>query len=102
MDIVFRASVMFEIVYALLRLLDKRELAEVAPFELDLLVAVGDLIQQRVTHNEFSTIRAILANSTFAFWALVLNDLAFRPRRAETLIGGKPSMLTREGTVMPG
>jgi uncharacterized membrane protein YcaP (DUF421 family) len=102
MDIVFRASVMFAIVYALLRLLGKRELAEMTPFEMVLLVVVGDLIQQGVTHNDFSITGATLAISTFAFWALVLNGLAFRSRKAEALIDGEPSVLVRDGTVMPG
>lgn len=102
MDIVFRASAMFAIVYALLRLLGKRELAEMTPFEMVLLVVVGDLIQQGVTHNDFSITGATLAISTFAFWTLVLNWLAFRSRRAEALIDGEPSVLVRDGEAMPG
>ncbi len=35
MDIILRATVMFFIMYALLRLLGKRELSQVTPFELE-------------------------------------------------------------------
>ena len=73
MDIVLRASVMFFLLYALLRLMGKRELGQMTPFELVLLVVMGDLIQQGVTHNDFSLTGALIAIVTFAFWALTLS-----------------------------
>jgi uncharacterized membrane protein YcaP (DUF421 family) len=76
MDIVLRATMMFAIVFLLLRVMGKRELGQMAPFEFVLLVVVGDLIQQGITHNDFSLTGATLAVCTFAFWALVLNAMA--------------------------
>jgi uncharacterized membrane protein YcaP (DUF421 family) len=100
MDIVVRATVMFAILYLLLRLLGKRELAEMTPFELVLLVVLGDLIQQGVTHNDFSLTGATLAIGTFAFWGLALNWLSFRSRRLEKLIDGEPTILIRDGELI--
>jgi uncharacterized membrane protein YcaP (DUF421 family) len=100
MDIVVRATVMFAILYGLLRLLGKRELAEMTPFELVLLVVLGDLIQQGVTHNDFSLTGAALAIGTFAFWALALNWLTFRSRRLEKLLDGEPTILVRDGALL--
>lgn len=37
------------------------------PFELVLLIVMGDLIQQGVTHNDFSLTGGLLAICTFAF-----------------------------------
>ena len=73
MDIVLRASVMFFALYLLVRVMGKRELAQMTPFELIVLVVLGDLIQQGVTHNDFSVTGAILAISTMGFWALALS-----------------------------
>jgi uncharacterized membrane protein YcaP (DUF421 family) len=73
MDIVLRATAMFVIVFLLLRLLGKRELGQLAPFELVTLVVIGDLIQQGVTHNDFSITGATLAIGTFAFWTVVMD-----------------------------
>ena len=100
MDIVVRATVMFAILYGLLRLLGKRELAEMTPFELVLLVVLGDLIQQGVTHNDFSLTGAALAIGTFAFWALALNWLTFRSHRLEKLLDGEPTILVRDGALL--
>lgn len=100
MDIVVRATIMFAILYGLLRLLGKRELAEMTPFELVLLVVLGDLIQQGVTHNDFSLTGATLAIGTFAFWSLALNWMTFRSRRLEKLIDGEPTILIRDGELI--
>jgi uncharacterized membrane protein YcaP (DUF421 family) len=102
MDIVLRASVMFAVLLLLLRLLGKRELAEMAPFEVIVLVVIGDLIQQGVTHNDFSITGATLAIGTFAFWSLVFNWITFRFPRAERILDGEPSVLVRHGELIEG
>jgi uncharacterized membrane protein YcaP (DUF421 family) len=100
MDIVLRASFMFFMVFGLLRLLGKRELAEMTPFELLLLVVMGDLLQQGVTHNDFSLTGASLAIITFAFWSLVLGFVATRSRSAERVLDGSPAVLVRHGEIL--
>lgn len=102
MDIVLRATVMFFVVFGLLRLLGKRELAEMTPFELVLLVVIGDLLQQGVTHNDFSLTGSTLAIVTFAFWSLVLGLIAMRSRRAEAVLDGSPAVLVRHGELLEG
>lgn len=100
MDIVIRASVMFAILFGLLRLMGKRELGQMTPFELVMLVVLGDLIQQGVTHNDFSLTGATLAIATFAFWASVLGWVSYRWPRAERAIEGEPRVLIRNGALI--
>jgi uncharacterized membrane protein YcaP (DUF421 family) len=102
MDIVLRSSAMFAILYVLLRLMGKRELGEMTPFELVLVVVMGDLIQQGVTHNDYSLTGASLAAGTFAFWALVLSWVTYLFPRAEKLLEGEPCVLIRDGEWMQG
>ena len=52
MDIALRATVIFIALYLLVRLMGKRELGQMTPFELIVLVVIGDLIQQGVTQND--------------------------------------------------
>ena len=102
MDIVLRTTLMFAALYGLIRLLGKRELSQMTPFELVLLVVMGDLIQQGVTHNDFSMTGAILAIVTFAFWALTLNLISYRFPAAERWLEGKPSVLVQNGALVEG
>ena len=101
MDIVLRATVMFAIVFLLLRVMGKRELGQMAPLDFVLLVVIGDLIQQGITHNDFSLTGATLAVCTFAFWALVLNAVTYWSPRAERLLEGEPEVVVRHGELLP-
>jgi uncharacterized membrane protein YcaP (DUF421 family) len=97
MEIVIRASVMFLVVYGLLRLMGKRELGQMAPFELVTLIVMGDLIQQGVTHQDFSLTGATLAILTFAAWALIFNLFAHHLAPVRRLLEGEPVVLVRHG-----
>ena len=100
MDIVLRASVTFAALYLLLRLLGKREIGQLTPFELVVIVVMGDLVQQGVTHNDFSLTGSILAIATFAFWALVMSWATYLSPRLETLLDGRPQVIIRDGQLI--
>jgi len=100
MDIVLRATVMFAILFGLLRLMGKRELGQMTPFELVMLVVVGDLIQQGITHNDFSLTGATLAIATFAFWTVVLGWVVYLSPRAQRVVEGEPRVLVRNGALV--
>ena len=100
MDIVLRASAVFVILYLLLRLLGKRELGQLTPFELLVMIVMGDLIQQGVTHNDFSLTGALLAVGTFGFLALTLSWVTYLFPAMERLLDGKPRVVVRDGTII--
>ena len=100
MDIALRATVMFFILFLLIRLLGKRELGQMTPFEFVVLVVLGDLIQQGVTHNDFSLTGATLAIGTFAFWALLLSWTTYLFPRAKDLLEGTPRVVVRNGEIV--
>ena len=75
MDIVIRAAVAFLFVYLVTRVIGRRELSSMQPFDLILLVMIGDLVQQGVTPNDFSVTGALLVGSTIA---LVTVGISYR------------------------
>src|SRR3546814_14777460 len=91
---------MFFILFLLIRLLGKRELGQMTPFELVVLVVLGDLIQQGVTHNDFRLTGATLAICTFAFWALILSWTPYLFPRAKDLLDGAPRVVVRDGDIV--
>ena len=100
MDIVLRASVVFFVLYLVVRVMGKRELAQMTAFELIVLVVFGDIVQQGVMHNDFSLTGAILAIATLAFWALVLSWLTYASRKAEVLLDGEPRVIVKDGKII--
>lgn len=61
---------------------------------------MGDLIQQGVTHNDFSLTGATLAVATFSFWALLLSWATFLSPRLEMLLDGAPQVIIRDGRLL--
>lgn len=100
MDIFLRATVIFVVLYLLVRLMGKRELGQMTPFELIVLIVIGDLIQQGVTQNDFSLTGALIAVSTIAFWALVMSWLSFISPWAERMLEGGPRVIVRDGELL--
>ena len=100
MDIALRAAVIFVALYLLVRLMGKRELGQMTPFELIVLIVIGDLIQQGVTQNDFSLTGAIIAISTIAFLAMVMSWASYLWPWAERLLEGEPRVIVRDGELL--
>jgi uncharacterized membrane protein YcaP (DUF421 family) len=100
MDIVIRAAVIFLFVYLLTRLLGRRELNSLEPFDLILLVVLGDLVQQGVTQNDESLTGALLAISTIGLLTVALSYLSFRFKRMRPILNGEPIVLVEDGEVI--
>ena len=100
MEIIVRATVIFAVLLVLTRGMKRRTLADMAPFELLLLVTLGDIIQQGITQEDYSVTGAVLAVSTFAFWITVLTYVTWRWRRAARIIDGVPLVIVHDGRLI--
>jgi uncharacterized membrane protein YcaP (DUF421 family) len=97
MQIIVRALVLFLFVWFVTRAMGRKELAELSSFELILLIAVGDLIQQGVTGDDRSVVGAMLAVTTFALLTVCLSFLQFRSRRMRPRIESPPVVVVLHG-----
>src|ERR1700742_4359584 len=100
MDIVIRAALIFAFVFLLTRMLGRRELNSLEPFDLILLVVTGDLVQQGVTQNDQSVTGALLAISTIGVLTVALSYASFRFRRLRPILNGEPIVLVEDGEVI--
>jgi uncharacterized membrane protein YcaP (DUF421 family) len=97
MQIVARASVVFWMVFLLTRGLKRRTLADMAPFEMILLVVLGDIVQQGVVQQDYSVTGAMLAMASFGLWLTLLAFLTWRSSRARAILEGVPIVLVSDG-----
>src|SRR5687768_11517043 len=100
MVIVTRATVLFLFVFLVTRLIGRRELRSLEPFDLILLVVVGDLMQQGITQSDMSFTGAVLATGTFAVLVLAVSYLGFRFRRLQPLLDPQPLIVVQNGEVI--
>jgi uncharacterized membrane protein YcaP (DUF421 family) len=97
MDIVFRAIMIFAFLLFMTRIVGRRELSSLEPFDLILLIVIGDLVQQGVTQSDHSVTGAIMAAGTFGVLTVVVSYVSFRFPRLRPVIEGEPMILLQEG-----
>ena len=100
MDIVLRATAAFVFVFVLLRVIGRRELSTLEPFDLILLVVIGDLLQQGVTQSDMSLTGTALAVGTFAVLVVFTSWLSFRFRAARKVLEAEPIVVIEHGRVV--
>ena len=66
MDLTIRAVVLFFFVFLITRIIGRRELSSLEPFDLILLIVMGDAIQQGLTQDDYSVTGALIVIGTFA------------------------------------
>ena len=100
MDIVLRAVVIYVVVFAFTRALGRRELSTLQPFDLILLIVIGDLIQSGVTQNDLSVTGVLLILRTIGCLQVLTSYIAFRFRRVRPILQGEPIVLVENGKLI--
>ena len=100
MDIVVRAFFAFLFVLIVTRVMGRRELSSLEPFDLILLIVLGDLIQQGVTQSDYSFTGLLLAGGTFTLLTVAVSYLVFRVKRLRPVFEAEPLVLVEDGKVI--
>jgi uncharacterized membrane protein YcaP (DUF421 family) len=101
MDLAIRAVVGFAFVFFLTRVVGKRELSTMEPFDVIMLVMLGDLVQQGITQNDFSVTGLFIVAGTVALLTVFTSYLSFRFKHLRPLLDGEPVIIVRDGEVLP-
>jgi uncharacterized membrane protein YcaP (DUF421 family) len=97
MDLVIRAAVVFFFVFLLTRITGRRELSQLEPFDVILLVVVGDLVQQGVTQSDYSVTGALTVISTIGVLSVFVSWISFRFKSVRRVTEGEPVVLVHDG-----
>src|SRR3979411_2493737 len=93
MDLVFRATVVFFFISLITRIAGRRQLSEFEPFDVILLVVLGDLVQQGITQSDESVTGTLIVISTITLLSVMVGWLSFRSHRVR--------LRTEAGTGLP-
>jgi uncharacterized membrane protein YcaP (DUF421 family) len=100
MDIIVRALVIYVVVFVFTRAIGRRELSTLQPFDLILLVVIGDLVQSGVTQSDMSLTGVIGILATIGLLQVITSYLAYRFRRIRPILQGEPIVLIDNGDVI--
>jgi len=100
MDLALRAIVVFGLLLVVTRAVGRRELSTMEPFDLILLVVIGDLIQQGVTQSDYSLTGTFIVVSVIAVLTVFTSWVSFRVPRLRGVLEGEPIVLVEHGRVI--
>jgi uncharacterized membrane protein YcaP (DUF421 family) len=100
MDLVLRTVVVFAFLLVLTRVIGRRELSSLEPFDLILLIVVGDAVQQGLNQDDYSLTGALLVVSTFAVLQVGVSWLNYRFPRVRPVLEGEPIIVVQDGKVI--
>ena len=97
MDLVIRAAVVFFFIFFVTRVVGRRQLSDLEPFDLILLVVLGDLVQQGITQSDESVTGTLTVISTIALLSVAVSWVSFRIKRVRLITEGEPIVLVQDG-----
>lgn len=100
MDIALRSFVAFLFVWAITRVVGRRELSTLEPFDVIMLVVIGDLVQQGVTQSDNSVTGIVVVLSVVTLMTALFAYLNFRFPRLRPWMEGRPVVLVDDGAVI--
>ena len=95
----FRTVILFFVTAIVLRLMGKRQLAELQPYEVVITLMISDLATLPMGDVEIPLLGGVVAILTLLFLHSLLSLLSFTSVRMRALICGRPSVLVRNGRI---
>ena len=97
MDLAIRAIVLYAFVFFLTRVVGRRELSSLQPFDLILLIVLGDSIQQGLTQDDYSVTGAMIVVGTIASLQVATSYVSFRIPFLRPVLDGLPIVVVEDG-----
>jgi uncharacterized membrane protein YcaP (DUF421 family) len=94
---VLRPAIVYIALIVLLRIFGKRELAQLNPFDLVVLLSLSNTVQNAIIGNDNSLTGGILGAVTLLGLNYLVVRYLFRHRRLDQLFEGKPTTLVEHG-----
>ena len=99
-NIALRTAVIYVVVLAGVRLSGKREVGQMTPFDLVLLLLLSNAVQNAMTGPDTSLVGGVVAATVLLVLNYFIADLSGANRRFRKFIQGEPTMLIHDGEVI--
>jgi uncharacterized membrane protein YcaP (DUF421 family) len=100
LQIVLRTGVIYLLVLIGVRLSGKREVGQMTPFDLTLLLLLSNSVQNAMTGPDTSLLGGVIAAATLLILNYLVADVSGGSRRIRRLIEGQPTLLIHDGKIV--
>ncbi len=98
-EFVLRGAIIYVFLLALLRLTGKRQIGQMSPFDLVLLLVLSNAVQNSMNGGDNSVIGGMISAVTLVGLNSLVAVLTFKSKKLEGLIEGRPELLIHNGTL---
>jgi uncharacterized membrane protein YcaP (DUF421 family) len=96
-ELVIRSLVIYIFLIILLRVTGKRQVGQLAPFDLVLLLVLSNAVQNSMNAGDNSLVGGMIAATTLIAINYTVAMLTYRSKRMEALVEGRPQVLIHNG-----
>ena len=96
-ELIIRSVVVYGFLLVLLRLTGKRQVGQLAPFDLVLLLVLSNAVQNSMNGGDNSLVGGLISAVTLVLLNALLGFVTYRSKRFEDLIEGQPLVLIHNG-----
>lgn len=99
-EYIFRSVVIYAAVFFLLRVVGKKQIGEMSPFDLVLLLIISESVSAAITGGDNSISAGLIAVSTFICVNYTMDFLMFKSKKAEKFLEGEAQLIITDGKIV--
>lgn len=99
-ELILRGIVVYVFLLVILRLSGKRQIGQLSPFDLVLLLLLSDAVQNSMNGGDNSLVGGLVTASTLVLLNYGVGWATFRSKRVEALVDGRPQLLIHNGRLI--
>jgi uncharacterized membrane protein YcaP (DUF421 family) len=99
-ELIVRSAVVYTALIFILRISGKRQVGQLAPFDLVLLLVLSNAVQNSMNGGDNSLLGGLISAVTLIALNYVVGFATFKSKRLEALIEGRPVILIHNGRVL--
>jgi uncharacterized membrane protein YcaP (DUF421 family) len=98
-ELVLRGVVVYAFMLALLRITGKRQVGQLAPFDLVLLLVLSNAVQNSMNAGDNSLAGGLISATTLVAVNYLVSYVTFRSKKLEAIIEGRPLVIVHNGKI---
>src|SRR5262252_8091868 len=98
-ELILRSAIVYSALIVILRITGKRQVGQLAPFDLVLLLVLSNAVQNSMNGGDNSVLGGLISALTLVVANYLVSLATYRSKRLAALIEGRPIILVHDGHV---
>src|SRR6267143_3697777 len=100
-ELILRGLIVYVFLIVLLRVTGKRQVGQLAPFDLVLLLVLSNSVQNAMSGGDNSVLAGLISAGALVLVNYLVGLATYKSKRLEALVEGRPEVLIHNGKLFP-